>query len=355
MELIRLLIFLFAPNSWAACGDVDHSDHFGAVRDQGEVGWCAGFSSADLLGEYLGVKPPDELSAFDMTAAYLSPDRTMARARLQDPEVLRRLGKKPFDDLFVELIRLIDDKTYASLYGEYRGMPLSKREGSSASLTPFTLWLKGGYCLESRLPSQAVVGARTGPQWLRDSEVDSSGQYVFEEIRRLESRANVQGLPAEPRCEQTSFGLVPRLVDPHLQNAVTEMALKQVRRVIDEKCGARHPFTTPQIHALPYAPEKTQQVLASGRSLELTYDVISLLNPVKKEELRKLSPGATHSSVIEGMRKGPGGVCQYEIRNSWGAGCDLYDPKKIQECKAGVFWIDENELSKVAISTTDYL
>jgi hypothetical protein len=48
------------------CREAHFESRFGSVRDQGTDKDCFAFAAADLLGEELGLVPPDKVSALDI-------------------------------------------------------------------------------------------------------------------------------------------------------------------------------------------------------------------------------------------------------------------------------------------------
>jgi aminopeptidase C len=67
--------------------------------------------------------------------------------------------------------------------------------------------------------------------------------------------------------------------------------------------------------------------------------------------------GVGHASLIIGRRRDPKtGVCQYRVRNSYGADCvgkngkSKYSPD--WQCDAGNIWVDEDELMKNTVGVS---
>lgn len=358
------------PPPTISCSKEDLSSHFGSVRDQGAIGWCYAFAMADLLGEHLKIRPPDKISAFDVAAAYASPDQEGAARIHRDPGSVT-WGSEQTRRQYVGIADQLGGSAPAesfALLSRFKGKGLADREGGMPQMALFLYAMKGGYCLESRLPSQSMVGDGTDPAWLtgkvkpdpkgnwiftpmEGSKLTPAEGYIYRQIFSLEAEAHVSGLPPQPTCDRVSFGWAPKLLDPVFRDTITSLAMREVRRVINEKCGARVPYSPPAVHHTGFDPDTIRSNLAAGRSLEVSYDVHPFRNSIRREET-KFEGKEEHSSVIVGMRPGPGGTCQYKIRNSWGPDCAPYDPEIAKDCKDGYFWVDESALAKVASGLT---
>ncbi|MBX3021345.1 MAG: hypothetical protein KF799_06665 [Bdellovibrionales bacterium] len=335
---MRTFVFSFLLFSGFAaqsqdCAPVDHSARFGPVRDQGESGWCYAFAGADLIGERLGVKPPDMVSAFDLAAGYYATDLKDARKNIAALDFSGLSDGKRARTALTKIVTQIDDENQA-----YAGRSLADREGGDFFGPVATYNVLGGYCLESQLPSQ-------------DPNDTSSRDYVYRQIERLETTATVSKTAL---CDEGrgSPGNLKALAE-----VVNASAFTEVRRSIDERCKPRHSMNPVVSNALPtetprdktLGMKRLDELLGSGdkgQSAGIGYDSCRI---VAKSDARKVQgERCDHVSVVVGRRKNPKtGACEYKVRNSWGTDCSGYDKRMVASCEGGYYWIEHSRLKSV--------
>src|SRR5699024_4682875 len=140
-----------------------------------------------------------------------------------------------------------------------------------------TLALKGGYCLESRVPSQSMKGKPARMPWDLASD-DESQDFIFSQIYAREKEARVQEL-LKPVCDKVEFGWMPHLFDPTFKNAVAGLGVDAVAQEVDKHCGPRVHFVPPNVATSKFNAENLQWSLNSGKSVEIGYKLVPLLSP----------------------------------------------------------------------------
>lgn len=267
-----------------SCKPVDKSQEFGPVRDQGKMGWCYAFASADLFSHRLNKK----ISAADI--AFTS-------------------GNNWIDNTL-----------------RFAGRPESELSGAFANLAMKDA-LKKGLCLEKEIPSE-------------DNKFGSV-EKTLSEIERLRDENDTQ---ATLNCEsvKTALGaLFPDLQMQDVQEILKSGAKNDLFSALAGKsCNRIHANLEVENHFVldsKSASEQFDKYLDTNKPFTIGYNIDLLYNKDVQERV------SSHASVVVGRRfNEQSGQCEYLVRNSMGPSCTPYDAS--YDCKDGQVWISKANL-----------
>lgn len=301
-----------APKS---CGEFDLRSQFGAVRDQGHIGWCYAFAYADLLGQTLKMKVPDKVSAMDVATTYASND--------------------------------------ASFYGkslEQRNAVLDLKIASDSYLE------RGRLCTESQIPSETMKKAVSDPFAALSGEEDESAYFVRQKVKNTWAELslnpppdaldlNAKKSPYDVPCNVGAFDIYSqrRTRDiSALSNRLNDWVTQYIQSKHDRIC-AKDPrlekIQARQIDINSDGPEKIKREARSLLSAKKPFIIGFDSNPFRKNK----QEGGGHAAVVVGRRWNETSKnCELLVRNSWGGGCDYY--RSDIKCEHGNFWASEKEL-----------
>lgn len=273
------------------------NDVLGEVRDQGGIGWCYAFVSADLLTYKLGKK----ISAADIAMNYN--DRW-------DKNILKMfgLGEQDFDGATKKGIRTAIAKTED----------------------------KGGACLEANVRSE-----------------DNGNSTLMSNLVEID---NIKRKFGTLQC-RTCLNVVQRMFPTIREEEFMEIAKNASRATLmsmlsDKVCHPRLSlkeveveYTSPSFFGdTTNVFDQIDRQLNSKNILALSYNENLLFN----RSAQKFYP---HASTIVGRRfNKKNGECEYLVRNSKGQSCGSYD--SYYDCEAGNVWVPKSVLSKGVINVS---
>ncbi len=273
--------------------------HFSTPRDQAGMGWCYGFTAADLLTAELGVP----VSSAHVATIYNDKLATSLVFRAKTTNlssfISRSLGK---------------DNIY---------------EGGRSNLAVEKVSHFGKICLESTIPYN-------GYGWEKVSEVVKELELLKASLdnKSKTSRSEVcssitEFLRKNPFRDTSAAELYETLLNYNLNTAFN--------KIVTEHCDTNLVDVGKiKVKKLKIKEQKqffknTVDQLKKGKPVEFSYDI---------KHIADFS--GFHSSLFIAM-KWDNNKCQFKVRNSWGSGCDSYDPDKIESCnsKEGSYWISD--------------
>lgn len=337
-----LLIFIGAvgapagtpAGSDASCFPRDYRAAVGPNRDQGDLGWCYAFTSADLITQRTGVF----VSAADLATGFLLGDGP-AIHRTAGPALRAFLRANPGFDAHMKKYRFDGQGDLSA-----KGILTDKGLLSSGGTEDVTLVFANlrGLCLERSLPSRddgmmklltaaakahAERSRRIGAPASRrqddatspvlDPVAVSKGDFFREEVGRLCARVRP---PAE---------LIPRV----LQWAETADHYRKLLRSGRVRVDREGALTMRELN----------RVLDSNRIAAIGWGADAFMTPDGDDD--------DHSSVIVARRL-RNGVCHYLLRNSYGEDCSDYRPPFRSRCERGNVWVTADELVQTVYAVT---
>lgn len=315
--LFQFLVFnhAYSQGTNPDCADADVSDKnpklremFSTPRNQDSIGWCYGFSAADLISAELG----ESVSAFHSSAIY----------------------NKHIDNNFLE-------KTNTKLQQFFSNSSELKQvyEGGFVGAAIAYAVKEGSICTEKAMPYDA----------------DYSGQVMklVKDLEFLKTLVENSKLSENDICEEVkskipvSLSILPNTKYLDVYHALLKGELNQeLEKMISKSCAGnklavpkfkvKHLYPPMIDHNTDWESERTKyfkkigDLLAIGKPIAIDYE----LSHVSSQK-------GAHVSVVVAKRWNRNkNKCEYKIRNSWGQSCYL---NKNVECvrEEGSFWVDE--------------
>lgn len=318
----------FSAHAGGTCSDKDFRASLGEPRDQGDTGWCFAHTTADLITQKTGRR----VSAFSIATDFILADLGKVRAS-QNPEIRAFLRRHP------RILSVIRDSRREDVEN-YKADNILTDKGlyNTGGLEDGALLLAsaGGYCEDGKLPSG-----------------EENYEKNLEEINRFYHRRKVS-------CPEVVPGAIGEI-----SGGVSQVAAKNFRDWVDEKCGERF-FTTPPIlpkmayiaKDMPQFEEKFKgrpkerrkeqeklwkeidENLDAGRVSAIGYNAYDISTLPAGENPRD----GDHSSIIAARRMRDG-VCEYFVRNAYGKDCDYVEPyQSTCEKEQGGTWVPRSAL-----------
>ncbi len=257
----------------------------GEVRNQGRMGWCASFVTADLVS----FRQRRKISALGVAIHYTN-RTTDFQTRLQ-----RR---------------------------EQNLVPVLMPAGSNSGIVIGTL--RGRFqCLESDLPS--------------DDNTINTLRGTLERIAQIK-REYDQTKQCPAPAIQTVRSMFPRLTSPEVINILRISALQDVHKnFLYRNCRSNYISVENTALTLSQKWNDMDAQLTRGNLVAFAYNDNVLKNT------RDMSSHRGHTSSLIGRRM-RNGQCEYLVRNSWGRSCGYYD--KTLSCEQGNVWVPKSILSR---------
>ena len=346
-----------AATSEADCTDRDQSEKLGSLRHQGAKGWCYGFVAADLIGYKMKLKPPEQVSAFDVSMQYYynrNPYRQRGELSAKDNQYVREL--------------IIDEQAarfWRKRDGRQLVKPASLEEGGMIDGAIATYNLVPGACLERQLPSQSVK---------------SESSYLFQNLNKLNEIGVGDLLPlteetvAKDLALTGTLGLLPRKCQPKSQmhpamvNMINELANQKVLEKVNRACRGRlgQPSYVP--HSLFIGKgvdvllQQLNQQLSQNNIVGYSYNSCFMNSQTEKigwaasaqiPVYVKTPGGCHHASSLVGRRWNRKlNACEYKLRDSYGTDCKGYSKEYRERCRKehGYLWLSEEEVANNGVT-----
>jgi hypothetical protein len=298
MKKTIALLTLILISSFNTYSNIDLSNRFGPVRDQGTSGFCHAFVTADLLGEYFNL-PPRHISALDLA--------------------LGVSVHSPHHSIYANFLGFNKSTTKDQVHHPHTGArALLPRETHELNLTQrgnFVEWsivastgvLNEGLCLEAELPSE------------KENDKNYINKLVSNEINNF---------------------LKPGLTFSRQEiEDINEQAAKSIR----QKCTNR--WKAP--HLLPNIITLSQ--MNSKKMVNEAKSILDTSRPIGVKLDAKIIDGTStgaHAMIIVGYRQGQK-TLWFKLRNSWGENC-----AGSFNCERGYNWVSREALTEGIHSIT---
>jgi hypothetical protein len=267
-------------------------EHLSTPSNQGSIGWCYAFTAADLLSARLGVP----VSYTHMAAIYnvsdsAPPNGDGAFTSISEGGIIyEAIGAAVKQGQICSLERVPYDQSIEFLRSVDSARNNLSTNENLINCPPFQGSLGGAF--EANLSMDLAIRTRVLQEDLHYNLNQFFNRYCADNAVTIpELRASVVRKPES----QTGPG-----------------ALEFVRNL--------------------------NRVLSNGSPVGLSYETAPILS----------SGSGRHASSIVG-RRWRNGVCEYEVRNSWGSSCQSYNAS-VTECNPehGSFWIQDTTLFQAA-------
>ncbi len=264
------------------CTSVDYEKELGPVRNQRKYGNCYAHTDADLISHALGVKPPAQVSALDVTTNYYNFNISQ----------INELS--PFEKQF--------------LLNKQSQTTLEEHSKNNESSTEAIDQLAGGDAVKSTL----IMNTR---KYLCAAEGTDDLDFE-EEVQKLQNVITTQREKGNTDCPQQGEFKVIKTSAHVINDIVAERISRNCKKI---------PFNNSLV-AKSYKGTPQQLIEHMNRQLDLGNIVGISYYPAF---MRKKDDGdhARHASSIIG-RKYENGKCWYKLRNSWGPTCDAIKSKE---------------------------
>jgi hypothetical protein len=307
--LLPTFAMALVPTSQQECSFVDNrNDTLGAVRDQKEVSWCYAFTAADMLAHAFNIK--ESISPAEIALNY-NDTRTGRLIRWFNLNVLARK----------------DEETRMSVHE------------TGLSKIAFIRTMHHGYCPEDVFPSEEWVKVtRSGQSWVRDRQPLRESIRDIAALHRQRFSWTAENLPYYFEFHQVGISEFLGLLQgasriEQFYSALRGQVCAGQIIALDKQWKVKMSIKRPRIF------QRISRQLELGRLVAIDYDGRILAD----RHNRGVKVSELHTSSIVARRwNESSGRCQFLIRNSYGAGCDRYDPT--YECDQGQIWMDEQLL-----------
>lgn len=288
------------------CTDIDIRDkaspeikeHYTQAIDQGNIGWCYGYSASDLLSFEVG-KP---LSPTHVSSIYNKNIRS---------NLLWKTG--------YNIYRLFLDKEV------YEGGFTNRAARVAMEESPICAY----------------------------SDRDYSSQYVSL-LGMIKEKVKIKELPNEEAC-QLIESILPNLdtsstsfMEDFIKNDLNDQLEGMMRQtcqtlieVPKKKAQVIYPPILPTKNGKRKFAEKLNAILNQGKPLSVAYNVGHITEKAK----------GFHASTVIG-RRWKNGRCEYNIRNSWGRTCSLYKPEIECNQDDGSYWMKDEDFFNMSLNFT---
>jgi len=308
---------------------------FGNVRNQGNVGWCFAFASADLIGWALGIKPPDMVSARDIAVTAVT------------------FGGPDFKNAGPGMA-----KRYSEIMKNFRGKEIASREGNLGFLATLLYINRHRLCLESQSPSEpmhrlalkemlnATTEDKATLQWLRD-------QFANEDSRTEKAHEQTEASATVLNCNCALDKLLSADDEVKAQSRINDMSAAYFRMNQDKICPEDSRLL--RLKGSGYVVgvdgdtqdsllQKANGLLDQKQPFSIGFQPCRWKDPSKAKNGRFPEDCGHESIVVD--RRWNNGSCEFLVRNSWGPNCLAY--KKGVDCEDGNFWVSAQELFQTA-------
>ncbi len=322
------------------CRTVSQEKKMGAVFDQGSLGWCYGYVAADLYSFELNLPAKSRVSPLWMSATHQLTDRD----EIKEAYFNNVVNRQDIASLLIEYDikhrnnEKDEEGKYKNSYQLTSAEVLSQRQNSMASKKKTKLSESAGGLIRNALEISMSLNRVCTINDLKNFEnlKPSTAAWVIEK--------SAKGI----NCGHKS-NLENNIIDfVEIQKA----AVKAQKDFINSRCSLPNPkYNRNKVVDLNYTvdnpmpKEKRQQALYD---MNESLDKNSIFGISYRARLiTQDDPGQHdyHAGTVIG-RKLIDNKCFYQIRNSWGPGCDQYkDNNPNVKCEhGGSIYVEEDEL-----------
>jgi hypothetical protein len=313
-----------APARDKTTREIDLRSEMPRMRDQDSVGWCYGFTAADLLTHYLYKTRAKEVSLPDKNADYRNPKYAVSAVGMS--VIFNR--EKSFD--FFR--NTFDAKNSNELAQKYKKNVVPESGTIVAALESAK---ENGFCFEKDLPSENFG-------YVEDTHCAVKGRCNLNEMLKIVFDAQKENR----QCDnvQTVKKLFPTVSENSIKTIVAttqrSFAMQSLAKIACHKRFTKNFFSAdeptlhyktlnePSVKGYNKASTLTtrddlinnvDEVLNKGTPVGILFYADFLLSPNGSENSK-------HAVSIVGKRFNPE-TCEVEylLKNSWGATCDIYN------------------------------
>ena len=337
--IIRIILFLMITLSDISvaqinCSSIDlRRPPIDSVRVQGNTGFCAYFTAADLIGYHAG----HSVSALDLAAnsvATLYPQFNDSTT----PEFM---------------MSMINPLRWTYLFG--RSSSFSQQNAFAHDVLEMVFESpRTGYCLEEQTHSEGL--ANIADNLNRIEDLYNSYREIFGTQNSFEEDRYYEWVNQARDC---FFGSIPR--DNLLRDIFPNLELNELISILHHvsrnelfrhlsNSSCRRIFTRPELHHANFFRGGLGGLASNLEVLNRIDSLLEAENPPVLNYNHNLlfsteSSGIIdHASLVVGRRFNSNkSRCEYLIRNSWGNSCDSYNID--YECESGMVWVPRHVLT----------
>ncbi len=301
MRFLIILIYISLSHAEASpfkltrpqCSDIDiRADKNEAVKkylstpsDQGSMGWCYGYVTADLLT----VVAEAPLSVSHISSIYNKSIRSSP-----------------------SLTKEYDSELDSSSLGIYQKGYINRAVEMAVKYSPV--------CMSSDLDQNL--------SWLKEIDRVHS-EYQRNQITKKETCETIHSYL--PRLEESLSDFMMKYITKNINDDLEPMIRQNCTRKIKIPKTQAKFMNKPKTWGRNKYINKINDLLNSGKPLGIDY----------KLENISIERG-NHSSTVIGRRWNKG-RCEYNIRNSWGSHCEAYNQNIECNEKDGSFWLKDED------------
>lgn len=316
--MILTLLVIFGSSAMAqSCRDIDVRDRmspeiqkvFRTPYQQGKVGWCYAYATADLLSARLN----HQFSPFHIGLSYST---SISGLGAFGRNILGLKNKGGFFD--------------AGLTHDAFAQMKKKGYGCSESVVNSQMDLYGSVIMYFQQLEDIYKNKSSDEYGLAFAEI-SLGDFMEERFPTLDSRQAISYVKS--RKDKSAAHALAQIAESACQGH--QFAIPQGLRMVSKLRSESEPLA-PII----------DKALNSNRPVSLRYNMKNLVSFTEGFLLDNFSQ---HVSTIVGRKK-VGNQCMYIVRNSWGPTCHGYKQGIFCNEEEGTFQIPAKELERAAYS-----
>lgn len=315
----------------ARCGGekaVDQREKLPPVRNQGSIGWCYAFSTADLVSYETGE---------NISANHIAQMNNMA---IRQEAVVHGLKNS-----VTSLMSGTTEENHLGVNNLSEGLAMASdtptnRESGLEHLSYRRVRDRGGFCRESDLPSGTAEGEGLGDAIEVFHELDA-------ELVEARGSEEEKILIAQRFCQENQALIQNYFPNGFDTNVVDALANAEggdsFNYLSQQQCNDKIPLNE-EIRVGSGTIDEIDHALDQGGIISVAYYTDMLGVPSEVSDTGE--PIESHSSTIVGRKwDESSGRCQYLLRNSWGEDCAQYSNQAQIDCESGSLWVYEDELS----------
>lgn len=318
------------------CSTKDFKSELGPVRDQGSVGWCFAYVTADMLTQKLRKLNPkkfakEQVSAADVTFQYFKnppnhkiipyTDSSYWAARIQDREQ-------------VKIEERNNDVRNYGIFDNFQGGFID------LSIYSYPIETKG-VCLEKDLSSKRGIpmDLLLGINFEYSDKARSCYQNADSEKALVELRNKIWEEHIDHQCKRTTVNLKKSIRSVDGWTHAPKFSGDGTVEFFSENEKGQSQNLTSRVRS--ELRDVVNEGLDNGSIVGIGITPAFLMNAESRDKM--LRDNIRHEVSIVARQK-LGNQCMYQIRNSWGEDCKLYNEHFQGQCDKGNIWVSEEEL-----------